>query len=230
VLHDHVEKVEPSAIGGGVELEVHLLRRSPRATLRPGAGAQPGDLAPSRQPGLPSSACGGWAAAGPPRTRAGAPGCGSASSLPAAIGGGACAGPSGYAQLRSRGDDASAWLLKINELAEMALAAVVLAHNAADAPLGCPVTVLQDFDGLPAMLRAQNILREIPRLRRACGWSIALSSSAYARSLLSSALSFSSRMSRVASSAFIPPKSCRQRWLVGRKTSRTRQASTTVWA
>jgi len=109
VLVDQIEELEPPAIGGGVELEVPLLRRSPRATPRTGAGAQPGDVAPSRQPGVTSSACEGWAAAGPPRARAGAPACSSPSSLPAATGGGPCAGPTGCAQLRSRGDDASAW-------------------------------------------------------------------------------------------------------------------------
>jgi len=45
-------------------------------------------------------------------------------------------------------------LLKIDDLADMALAAAVLAHHAADLPLGCPVTLLQDSDGPPATLRA----------------------------------------------------------------------------
>jgi len=39
VLSDHVEELEPPAIGVGVELEVQLLRRSPRAMPKPGAGA-----------------------------------------------------------------------------------------------------------------------------------------------------------------------------------------------
>jgi len=94
VLVDHVVELEPPAVGRGVKLEVQLLRRSPRATPRPGAGAMPGDLARSRKPGVPSSACGGWAASGPPLARAGAPACGSPSSLLAATGGGPCAGPS----------------------------------------------------------------------------------------------------------------------------------------
>ena len=43
-------------------------------------------------------------------------------------------------------------LLKIDDLADMALAAAGLAHQAADPPLGCPVTLLQDSDGPPATL------------------------------------------------------------------------------
>ena len=47
-------------------------------------------------------------------------------------------------------------LLKIDDLADMALAAAVLAHQAADPPLGCPVALLQDRDGPPATFRAQK--------------------------------------------------------------------------
>jgi len=89
-------------------------------------------------------------------------------------------------------------LLKIDDLADMALAAAVLAHHAADPPLGCPVTLLQDYDGPPTTLWAQKF----PSAR---SLSIALSSSASARSLLSQAFSFSSWLSRLASLDFIPP-------------------------
>jgi hypothetical protein len=47
-------------------------------------------------------------------------------------------------------------LLKVDDLADMALAAAVLAHQAAHPPLGCPVALLQDRDGPPATLRAQK--------------------------------------------------------------------------
>jgi hypothetical protein len=48
-------------------------------------------------------------------------------------------------------------LNNIVELAGMALAAAVLGHQAADTPLGCPVTLLQDRDSPPATLRAQKL-------------------------------------------------------------------------
>ena len=76
-------------------------------------------------------------------------------------------------------------LLKIDELADMALAVAVLAHHTADPPLGYPVTHLQNCDGAPATLLSQ-------RFPSARSLSIALSSSATARSLLSRAFSFSS--------------------------------------
>jgi len=56
----------------------------------------------------------------------------------------------------------------------MALAAAMLAHHAADPPLGCPVTLLQDCEGPPATLRAQ-------KFASARSLSITLTSSASAR-------------------------------------------------
>ena len=89
-------------------------------------------------------------------------------------------------------------LLKIDDLDDMVLAAAVLAHQAADPPLGCPVTLMQDCDGPPATLQAQKFPSARPL-------SIALSSSASARSVLRPAFSFSDWVSRLTSSAFMPP-------------------------
>jgi hypothetical protein len=89
-------------------------------------------------------------------------------------------------------------LLKTDDLADMALPAAVLAHDAAEPPLGCPVTLLQDRDGPPTTLRAQKF----PSAR---SLNIALSSSASARSLLTPAFSVYHWVSRLASSAFMPP-------------------------
>jgi len=72
VLVDHVEELEPPPIGGGVELEVQLLCRSPRDTPTPGAGARPGLTAPSHPRGGPVSPCKEWAAGAPPHARAAA--------------------------------------------------------------------------------------------------------------------------------------------------------------
>jgi hypothetical protein len=89
-------------------------------------------------------------------------------------------------------------LLKIDDLAAMALAAAVLAHHAADPPLGCPVTLLQDRDGPAPALRAQKfpVAPQGAPHGATRSLSIALSSSASARSLLSRAFSFSSWLSR----------------------------------
>ena len=190
VLVDHVEELEPPAIGRGVELEVHrpdLVRvlslvTSHRAVSRScplllaGGGPLEALLAP--EPVHPlvvyRPAFSPQQAVGHAPAPADVLSCDLAETMP---------------QLG---------LLKIDDLADMALAAAVLAHQSADPPLGCPVTLLQDCDGPPATLRAQKF----PSAR---SLSIALSSSASARSLLSRAFSFSSWLSRLASSAFIPP-------------------------
>jgi len=53
-------------------------------------------------------------------------------------------------------------LLNIDDLTDMAPAAGVLGHYAADPPLGCPVTLLQDCDGPPATLRLRSFPRQDP--------------------------------------------------------------------
>jgi hypothetical protein len=142
---------------------------------------------------VPSSAFSGWGAAAPPRARANAPACGSPSSLPAAAGAGPSAGPIGCVQRRSLGDEDAAspprWRQACSDCAVCC---------DADPPLGCPVTRLEDRDGPPATLRAEKV-------PSASSLSIALSSSASARNVLGQACSFSSWLSRLASSAFIPP-------------------------
>ena len=95
-------------------------------------------------------------------------------------------------------------LLKIDDLADMALAAAVLAHHAADPPLRCPVALLQDRDGPAPAFRAQ-------KFPSANSLSMAFSSSASAKSFLRRAFSFSSWVNRLASSACIPPYCCFQR-------------------
>jgi hypothetical protein len=47
-------------------------------------------------------------------------------------------------------------LLQIDDLAPIALGAVVLAHHSADQPLRCPVMLLQNRDGPPAAFRVQK--------------------------------------------------------------------------
>ena len=75
-------------------------------------------------------------------------------------------------------------LLQVDDLGRMALGAAVLAHDPADLPLGCPVTLLQDRGGPTPPLRAQKF----PSAR---SLSMAFSSSASARSFLMRAFSIS---------------------------------------
>jgi len=173
VLVDHVEELEPPAIGGGVELEVQLLRRSPRATHRPGAGAQPVDVAPSRLPGVPSSACGGGPLQALLAPEPMHPLVVHRPAFPPQQAVGHAPAPADVLSCDLTETMSQLGLLKIDDLADMALAAAVLAHYAADPPLGCPVTLLQDCDGPPATLRTQKF----PSAR---SLSIALSSSASA--------------------------------------------------
>jgi len=96
-------------------------------------------------------------------------------------------------------------LLNVDNLAGMSLCAAVLAHHPAGEPLGYPEHGAQGLHSPAASFRAQ-------KFPSANSLSIAFSNSASARSFLRRAFSFSSWVSRLASSACIPPYCCFQRW------------------
>ena len=193
MLVDHVQELEPAAVGRGVELEVHgphlVGMLSPVTSNRSVCGACPLSLPGSRplqaflapEPLHPlvvhAPALSPEQAVGHPPAPADVLSSDLAETMP---------------QLS---------LLDRDDLGRMALSAAVLAYHPADLPLGCPVTLLQNRDGPPAALRAQKF----PSAR---SLSIAFSSSASAKSFLSRAFSFSSWVSRLASSACIPPYCC----------------------
>jgi hypothetical protein len=89
-------------------------------------------------------------------------------------------------------------VLQIDNLAAMALGAAVLAHHPAGKALGNPEQGAQGLNSSAAPLRAQ-------KLPSANSFSFAFSSSASARDFLSRPFSFSSWISRLASSACMPP-------------------------
>jgi hypothetical protein len=146
VLVDHVQELEPAAVGRGIELEIHgphlMGMLSPVTPHRavgwpcplslPGSGPLEPLLPP--EPLHPLVIDG---PALPPQQALGHP-------------------PAPADVLRS--DLAETMmqhsLLDRDELGRMALGAPVLAYAPADPPLRCPVTLLQDLDGLPATLRA----------------------------------------------------------------------------
>lgn len=91
---DHVQEVEPLAMCGGLELEIHhqqLMRVFGRVT--PNRARRQGSTASNYLE---------WAAANLPSARAGAPACGSPSNRLAAAGDRPCCSPIGWAHRRSR--------------------------------------------------------------------------------------------------------------------------------
>ncbi len=103
-------------------------------------------------------------------------------------------------------------LLDIDDTAAMALGAAVLTHHPAGEPLRNQEQGAQSLNSPAPAFRAQKF----PSARSYCfaeafGMSIAFPSSASARSFLRRAFSFSSWVSRLASSACIPPYCCFQR-------------------
>jgi len=177
VLVDHVQELEPAAVGGGIELEIHgphlmgmLSTVTPHQAVRrpcplalPGSGPLQAFLPPEplhplvvHAPALPSE----QPISHPP--------------APANVLSSDLTEPMPQLPLLDRDD-----------LGRTTLGAPVLAYDPADPPLRCPVTRLQNRDGPPATLRAQKF----PSAR---SLSMAFSSSASARSFLSRAFSFSS--------------------------------------
>lgn len=177
VLIDHVQKLEPPTIDGGVELEVHrphLVRVlgpvtphrnicGPCPLSLPGSGPLQAFLPP--EPLHPLVIDG---PALPPQQAVGHP-------------------PATADVLSGNLLEALAQLglLDIDNLAPMALGAAVLPRHPADKALRSPATRLQDRDGPAATFRA----KKLPSAR---SLSMAFSSSASARSFLSRAFSFSS--------------------------------------
>ena len=187
---DHVQELQSPPIGGGVELEVHgphLMRVLSLVTPnRAVSGSGPFLLARGRalEPFLapePLHPLVVHQPAFPAQQSVGhAP-------APADVLG--CDLPEASAQLG---------LLDIDDLAAMALGAAVLAHNPAGKALGNPETGQQGHNSPAAPLRAQ-------KFPSASSLSMAFSSSASARSFLRRPFSFSSWVSRLASSACMPP-------------------------
>jgi len=190
VLVDHVQELEPAAVSGGVELEVHrpdLMRVFGLVTAHRAVGGPcplllswdgpleallpPEPLHPLvvHQPALPPQQAVGHAPA-----PADVLGCDLAEPTP---------------QLG---------LLDADNLAAMTLGAAVLAHHPAGEPLRNPEQGAQSLNGSAAPLRAQ-------KFPSASSLSMAFSNSASARSFLRRAFSFSSCVSRLASSACMPP-------------------------
>ncbi len=146
MLIDHVQELEPPTIGHGIELGVHgpdLIRVLGLVTQYGGVSracplllSRGGPLQPLLVPKAVHQLVV-HRPAFPPQQAMG--------------------NPPAPADLLS-GDLAEAMpqlgLLKVDDLADMALAAAVLAHQAANPPLGCPVALLQDRDIAPATLRA----------------------------------------------------------------------------
>jgi hypothetical protein len=154
VLVDHVEELQPSPIGGGIELEVHgpdLVRVLGLVTPH-GAVSRACPLLLSRggplQPLLAPKAVHPLVVHRP--------------SFPPQQ---AMDHPPAPADVLS-GDLTETTtqlpLLDGNNLGRMALCAAVLTHQAADPPLGCPVALLQDRDGPPATLQARSFPRRDP--------------------------------------------------------------------
>ena len=173
VFIDHVEELEPPAVSGGVELEVHgpdLVRvfglMAPQRTVcwpGPLLLTRSGALEPFLTPEPVYPLVVHPAPADVRRTVR-------------------CA-------LQRSGDLAETTpqlsLLDRDDLGRMTLGAAVLAHHSADLAFRGPVTLLQDYDSPAATFRAQKF----PSAR---SLSIAFSRSASARSFLSRAFSFSS--------------------------------------
>jgi len=98
-------------------------------------------------------------------------------------------------------------LLEVGDLAVVALGAAVLTHHSADHAFRYLVMLLQDQDGPVATLRVQKFLAAPQGAPSGATRSliIAFPSSAFFRSFLSRAFSFSSWVSLLASSACMPP-------------------------
>ena len=102
------------------------------------AGSRRFDAVLSRQPSASPFIFSGWAAAAPPRAKAGVRACGSPSRLPAATGRRSSAVPNECGQRRSRGDAAAASPSHGDHLRQMALCAAVINHHWAAPSIGCP--------------------------------------------------------------------------------------------
>lgn len=177
MLVDHVLELEPPAVRGGVELEVHsaylvgMFRPmtpyrafgGPCPSPLPGSGPQQASLPPEpfhwlvvHRPAFPPKEAVGHLDA-PANVVSRDP-------------------PQAMPQLDH---------LQVDHLAPMAMGAAVLAHHTAGQHLRNPVACAQDLNSLATPFRAQ-------KLPSARSLSIAFSSSILARSLLSRAFSFSS--------------------------------------